>query len=103
MELVRSNRTETLVDALASKVREDPLSPFETETIVVPSRGVESWLTLELARRVGVWANPSFPFPRRVIEQVLDWLDPKATEAARAYERERLKWTIASLHGGGSA
>jgi len=69
MELVRSNRTEILVDALASQVRDQPLSPFEQETIVVQSRGLESWLTLELARRLGVWGNPSFPFPRHLGHQ----------------------------------
>jgi exodeoxyribonuclease V gamma subunit len=97
MELVRSNRTETLVDALASKVRANPLPPLQNETIVVQSRGFESWLTLELARRLGVWANPSFPFPRHLIERMLDVLDPDTKENARVYDRERLKWTVAEL------
>ena len=97
MELVRSNRTEVLVDALASKVRENPLSPFETETIVVQSRGFESWLTLQLAQRLGGWCNPAFPFPRHLIDRVLDVLDADSTAPALAYSQERLKWTIAAL------
>lgn len=99
MELVRSNRTEVLAEAFASKVRQQPLSPFEKEAIVVQSRGMESWLTLELARHLGIWANPWFPFPRKVIERVLDRLDPESNSPSQAYARDRLKWTIAALLG----
>jgi exodeoxyribonuclease V gamma subunit len=97
MELIRSNRTEILADALAAKVRKQPLPPFEKETIVVQSQGIASWLTLELARRLGIWGNPSFPFPRKAIEQVLSAFDAYPDSCARAYDRERLKWTIARL------
>jgi len=97
MELIRSNRTETLADALASRVRDEPLLPFEKEAIVVQSKGVESWLTLELARRLGIWANPSFPFPRAAIEQVLAGFEEGADDDAKAYDRSRLKWTLAGL------
>ena len=48
MKLVRSNRTERLADALADRIRNEPLGPFEREVIVVQSRGMERWLTLEL-------------------------------------------------------
>jgi len=54
MKLIRSNRTENLADALASLVREVPLGPFEKEAIVVQSRGMERWLTLALAERLGI-------------------------------------------------
>jgi len=97
MKLIRSNRTENLADALASLVRDEPLGPFEQEAIVVQSRGMERWLTLALAERLGIWSNPSFPFPRSVIEQVLDSLSEGSSEEARAYDPGRLKWTIAEL------
>ena len=54
MKLIRSNRTENLADALARRVRDEPLGPFEREAIVVQSRGMERWLTLALAERLGV-------------------------------------------------
>jgi hypothetical protein len=60
----RSNRTEVLVDALAELVAVPPEDPFAPETIVVQGRGMARWLSLELAGRLGVWANPAFPFPR---------------------------------------
>jgi len=97
MELIRSNRTEDLADALASRVREAPLGPFAKEAIVVQSRGMERWLTLALAERLGIWSHPSFPFPRAVVEQVLDSLSGGRSDKAKGYDPGRLKWTIASL------
>ncbi|MGB5810064.1 MAG: exodeoxyribonuclease V subunit gamma [Polyangiales bacterium] len=97
MKLVRSNRTEILANALASQVRNDPLGPFDAETIVVQSRGMERWLTLSLAEQLGVWSNPWFPFPRTAIEQVLDDLDHGPSEQSRRYDPTALKWTIAEL------
>ena len=96
MELIRSNRTENLADALASLIRQKPLGPFENEVIVVQSRGMERWLTLALAERLGIWGNPSFPFPRALIEAVLERAIGRS-ETAPAYSPDRLKWTIARL------
>lgn len=97
MELIRSNRTESLADALASAVREDPLPPFAQEAIVVQSRGMERWLTLALAERLGIWSNPCFPFPRTVIEHVLEDLAMGPSDEATSYDPGCLKWTIAQL------
>ena len=97
MELIRSNRTEALADALTAQVRESPLDPFEKDVVVVQSRGMERWLTLALTERLGVWANPWFPFPRALIEWALGELDAGQTENSKAYDRARLKWTIAEL------
>jgi exodeoxyribonuclease V gamma subunit len=99
MKLIRSNRTETLADALASVVRENPLSPFAPEVVAVQSRGMERWLTLALAERLGIWSNPRFPFPRALIEEVLDPFGLGPSERAKAYDPDRLKWTIAQVLG----
>ena len=95
MELVRSNRTEALADALARQVRDQPLAPWEKEVIVVQSRGMERWLSLALTERLGIWANPWFPFPRRLIEWVLEDLGRGRAEGADPYEPKRLMWTLA--------
>jgi exodeoxyribonuclease V gamma subunit len=97
MELIRSNRTEKLAAALASRVCEKPLGPFAREVIVVQSRGMARWLTLALAEKLGSWSNPAFPFPRAVIEQVLTRIEEGRAEHAKAYEPAQLKWTIAGL------
>jgi len=33
----------------------------------VQSRGMERWISMELSRRLGVWANGSFPFPNLML------------------------------------
>ena len=48
---------------LAQVVAEPLRSPFESEIIVVQSKGMERWLTQELAQQAGIWANAQFPFP----------------------------------------
>ncbi|MFG0319069.1 MAG: exodeoxyribonuclease V subunit gamma, partial [Planctomycetota bacterium JB042] len=53
----RSNRVERLVDALADRLREPVGDPFALETVVVPSRGMESWLSARLAERLTVCAG----------------------------------------------
>jgi exodeoxyribonuclease V gamma subunit len=92
----RSNRTEALVDALAELVAVPPADPFAPEVIVVQGRGMARWLGLELARRLGVWANPAFPFPRAFIDQVSAALLGEAPEAAALYAPEGLAWAIAA-------
>ena len=67
-----SNRLEILVEDLAKVVAVPLKSPLEREVIVVQSRGMERWLTRELADRIGVWANGCFPFPNTILEEVFD-------------------------------
>ena len=74
-----SNRLDLLVERLARDLREDPLPPLEREVIVVQSQGMHRWLTLELARRLGIAASLSVPFPRtfchHLAEHLLDGPD----------------------------
>jgi exodeoxyribonuclease V gamma subunit len=94
----RSNRAERLVDALAALVSEPLPDVFVRETIVVQGKGMERWLSMELARRHGVWANPAFPFPRTLLNDVSrHLLGEEAVAAAAAFEPEALLWMIARL------
>lgn len=64
LHLYYSNRFEKLPDSLA-RLLADPLgSPLEQETILIPGVGMGRWLSLELARRLGICANTRFIFPR---------------------------------------
>ncbi len=95
-----SNRIEDLVallaDLVATPACEPSLGPLAPETIAVQGRGMERWLSMELSNRLGVWANPSFPFPRRLIECAFDAvLGPAAGRAG--FEPESLTWVIADL------
>jgi exodeoxyribonuclease V gamma subunit len=96
MYVHRSNRAESLIEALAEVVAQPLRDPTASECIVVQGRGMERWLSMELARRLGVWANPDFPFPRHLILRALNarlGLD----EAASCFEPETLMWSIADL------
>jgi len=94
-QIHRSNRTEHLVDALARVVGAPLADPFARECIVVHGRGMERWLAMELARRLGVWANGDFPFPRRLVEHVLTLLGAPAP-APDAFDPDTLVWAIAA-------
>lgn len=99
----RSNRTERLVDALAKVVARPrstvPGQPhkrvLEPEWIVVSSPGMERWLSMQLSRRLGVWANPSFPFPRKLIQSLLDAADPQGRERGAGYDPTCMLFGIA--------
>jgi exodeoxyribonuclease V gamma subunit len=70
LNVYTGNRLETLVEQLAGVVAEPLSSPLVSEVIVVQSKGMERWLSMELAARVGVWANCRFPFPNRFTWEV---------------------------------
>ena len=60
-KLYTSNRLESLLDALTSVVGEPLSSPLESEVVVVQSKGMERWLSMELAKK---FAFPSRPLSR---------------------------------------
>ena len=71
LSIYTSNRMEALVGQLARIVAEPLSSPFVSEVIVVQSKGMERWLSMELASRLGVCANCRFPFPNRFTWEIL--------------------------------
>jgi len=70
LTLHTSNRLERLVDALAVLVGQPLSSPLAREHIVVQSKGMERWVAMRLAERLGVWANCVFPFPEAMVREV---------------------------------
>src|SRR5215472_8635121 len=93
----RSNRIEALVDALAELVAQPLPDPFAAEPIVVQGRGMGRWLAMELARRSGIWANPAFGFPRRLIEDATAAVLGDAERAIDRFDPDTLRWAIAEL------
>ncbi len=88
---------ERLVDVLAEVVRTPPGGPLEPETILIQSKGMERWLSNQLALRLGVFANARFPFPRTFIEEVFDAVVPARDSGAPPYSREVLSFSILAL------
>ncbi|MDD2391031.1 MAG: exodeoxyribonuclease V subunit gamma, partial [Desulfobacterales bacterium] len=70
MSIYTSNRLEILGEALARVIRIPPGSAFTPEVIVVQSKGMQRWISLELARHTGICANCQFPFPNRFLQDI---------------------------------
>ncbi|MEP6974310.1 MAG: exodeoxyribonuclease V subunit gamma [Spartobacteria bacterium] len=94
--LQTSNRLERLADALALLLAHPLRDPFAAEAVVVPSLGLERWLTQQLATRHGICANISFLFPQNFVAGLMDEALP-GRAAARFYARENLTWRIMAL------
>lgn len=97
MYVHRSNRTETLVAELAALFARPLGGPLDPECVVVQGKGMERWLSMELARRLGVWANPDFPFPRHLIERALTAVLGPPEAGADCFTPDTLPWGIAEL------
>ena len=91
-----SNRLEVLADGLAEVLRRPLASPFTPEVIVVPSLGMARWLKLELARRLGVWANGNFPSPEGFAQDFFAQALP-GTPKTTPFRREVLTWALMDL------
>ena len=71
LNIYTSNRMEVLAEILARMVREPLPSPISPEIIVVQSRGMERWVSMELARHNGICANCAFPFPNAFLKDTV--------------------------------
>ena len=99
--LHRGERADVLADALAELLAVPPADPFTREVVAVHSRGVERWLSHHLAARLGtspgradgVCANLHFPFPGRLVGDVL--ADVTGVDRdTDPWRPERLTWPL---------
>ena len=97
MHMYRSNRVEALLDSLADVLRTPLPSPLASECIVVQSKGMATWLAMQLSGRFGVWANPDFPHPRQFVQRVLRATLGEEGDLVQRYSRERLAFVICAL------
>lgn len=99
IDVYRSNHAERLVDCLLNSVRKPLSHPLKKELIIVQGPGMATWLNMQLAKRVGVWANAEYLYPKRFIERMFAHLlalpEPEAATTT-AYSPESLLWTIAA-------
>ncbi|QTA88951.1 exodeoxyribonuclease V subunit gamma [Desulfonema magnum] len=65
--LFTGNRVEILAELLANVLKTPLKSALDKEVIVVQSKGMARWISMELARYHGVCANISFRFPNDFI------------------------------------
>jgi exodeoxyribonuclease V gamma subunit len=96
MKLFVSNRLGVLAARLAEKLKSPLRSPLATEIIIVQSKGMEKWLSLELAQSLGICANCRFPFPHNFIEEVFGAFIPQY-KPDLFYEEDVLAWKIMEI------
>lgn len=96
LQIYTSNRMENLVSALAAVLAEPLASPFTPELIVVQSKGMQRWLAMELAARLGIWANCLYPFPNKMVWQLFCRMLPDVPDASY-YSSGVMTWKIMGL------
>lgn len=94
--LYSSNRLEILAEKLADLLKRDPLPPLEREAIVVQSRGMQRWLSLELARHLGICANTWFPFPNAIVDLLFQTVFPELPDE-NPWDSDVMAWALVGL------
>ncbi len=77
-------------------MRTDPGDPFAPERIVVPHPTIGRWLSLELARELGIAANVRFEQPAEFAWSVMRSVVPDLARE-QPYKPARLRWRIHDL------
>lgn len=95
LHLYTSNRLDYLAQILVTTVAA-PLDPMTPETILVQSGGMQRWVSMHLARELGVWANARFPFPVAFAYELARNLLPDLPPDY-ALSQERMLWRIVGL------
>jgi exodeoxyribonuclease V gamma subunit len=96
LNLYTSNRLEILADKLAEVLHTPLASPIEPEIIVVQSKGMERWISMEIARRFGICANVRFPFPNAFIYEMIGKVIPDLPEQS-PFDPKFLTWKIMKI------
>jgi exodeoxyribonuclease V gamma subunit len=95
LEIYTGNRLETLVSAFGEMVSARPLvSPFANESIVVQSKGMQRWLSMQLAARFGVWAGAEYPFPNALLQKLFEWLELSEKTDGESFSKEAMCWSL---------
>ncbi|MDP7353901.1 MAG: exodeoxyribonuclease V subunit gamma, partial [Desulfobacterales bacterium] len=83
LTIFTGNRLETLAKQLAQIVRAPITSPLSPEILLIQSKGMERWLSMELAKHNGVCANCSFLFPNVFLREIYKKIIPDLPETSR--------------------
>ncbi|NLG54696.1 MAG: exodeoxyribonuclease V subunit gamma [Rhodococcus sp.] len=105
----RAEQTDTLAGALALLLAQPLDDPFAVEVIAVPAKGVERWLTQQLATTLGadgnvdgVAANIEFPSPARLVAEVSAAVGGMSADDD-PWSAGRLVWTVLEIIDGAVA
>ena len=96
LNLYSSNSLDNLALKFNHLIKTNPLSSaLDPEFIVIQSQAVKSWLALNSADYLGIWANAIFFFPNAFLEKIFsNTLDLSLKEG---FERDLISWQIMDL------
>ncbi|MDQ5987974.1 MAG: RecBCD enzyme subunit RecC [Syntrophus sp. SKADARSKE-3] len=97
LNLITSNRLEILVHELAGLLSTPLSNPLNKEIVVVQSKGMQRWVSLELARRHGICANMQFPFPSRLVADVFRNTIPEASANDNPFDPAAMTWSVMEI------
>jgi exodeoxyribonuclease V gamma subunit len=87
---------ENLVLSLADALKVPLKHPLASEVIVVQSKGMQRWVTMELAKHFGIWANGYYPFPNAMVGWLFGLVFPDLPDED-LFSREVMTWKIIGL------
>ena len=94
--LFTSNDPEELIQRCGENLGAPLSDPLIKEEFLVQSRGMSSWLKLQLAGKLGVFANAKFRFPEETVWLILRGFLGKGPEK-NPYTKEGMAWRIFHL------
>ena len=94
--LYGSNDPEELIARCAEDLQVPLSNPFVKEEFLVQSRAMNSWIKLQLADRLGIFANAQFRFPEETIWMILRAFLGEGPER-NPYTKEGMAWKIFDL------
>ncbi len=95
----QGNRLETLADRLADVVRRPLATALTPDVVVVQNTGMARWVSLHLARTLGVCANVRFRLPAAFLWETYRAIAPEGA-AVDAVEPDVATWHLMALLGG---
>ncbi len=96
LRLYTGNRLDLLAKALV-RVLETPLaSALDEEIIVVQSKGMERWISMQLASHFGVCANCRFPFPNAFVLDISRSVIPELPDVS-LFDPKYSTWKIMKI------
>ncbi|MEW6514569.1 MAG: exodeoxyribonuclease V subunit gamma [Pseudomonadota bacterium] len=98
LHIHHGNRPDSLVAALTTLLRVDPLPLLEPETIVVPSTAMARWLGFQLADGLGIAAQNAFVFPASYVWQLFGRVLPDVA-TSNPFDRDAMHWRLLRLLG----
>ena len=96
--ILHGNQLEQLRAAVFGFLRNHPLGPLESETILVQSNGVAEWLKIALANELGVCAATRVALPARFLwEAYRGMLGREKVPTRSPYDKGPLTWRLMRL------